>query len=294
MSFSFAVSKILSASSKLLPASLGVAITALQEARVADTRVCLTGEALYIGDRTLEPGFLTRHLLKGGILDVTVKRGASWVDLLRFAVTRQPNPSVSINMQISPDVINLIRHGGWLGDILAVFRSNWADLSVRHCQTLSGVHIHQIVIDTDPIIGVVPVTEDGKIILTQIYRRLTDHKWSWEIPKGYLDPKEDYVVCARREVMEETGAEVGEVTPLIRIYPSNGISRQQFHLYLGRVTRFQPRTSNLGEPDEGEDIAKTEAFNLEDAIEMICSGQITDASTVVGILLAQQILSRKK
>lgn len=64
----------------------------------------------------------------------------------------------------------------------------------------SGDYIHH-----DGAAAVIPVTEDGKILMVRQYRNALDRA-TLEIPAGKLDdPKEEGIVCAKRELEEETG-----------------------------------------------------------------------------------------
>ena len=78
-----------------------------------------------------------------------------------------------------------------------------------------------------------------------------------ELPAGSLDhPGEDAQDAMRRELLEELGCEVGELTEIATFYPSPGACTEQITLYFGQVTR---RTgAGGGNPEEGEKIRVVE------------------------------------
>jgi len=123
----------------------------------------------------------------------------------------------------------------------------------------------------------IAAVEDGKIVLIRQLRPSVEQRL-WEIPAGTLEPGEDPAACARRELAEETGYRAKEVTHLLSFYVAPGYSTELLHLYLAR--ELAP-----GEPsfDEAESIDNVGWFSLEEAHEMIRSGRIVDAKSIVAI-----------
>jgi len=99
-----------------------------------------------------------------------------------------------------------------------------------------------------------------------------------EVPAGKLDAKEEPAVAVRRELREETGAEVGDLYYLGEFYPSPGFCDEILHLYFGWVTSVRE-----AEPDEDEFLA-VQKISLKKAVEEVLDNKFEDGKTVALIL----------
>lgn len=101
-----------------------------------------------------------------------------------------------------------------------------------------------------------------------------------ELPAGKLEKGENPDFAAARELEEETGYKAKNWKSLGYIYTSPGYSDEKLYLYLAKDLEF------VGEhPDDGE-VLKTYEFPLDEFIEKVKSGEITDAKTVCTIMRA--------
>lgn len=129
---------------------------------------------------------------------------------------------------------------------------------------------------------IVPITEDGKILMVEQYRKPCE-MISLELPAGKLDDDEEPEVCAKRELREETGCIAGKMQKAITIHSTPGFSNEVLHMFVA---------TNLVEkkacPDEDEFISCSK-YEIPDLISMIEKGEITDAKTIIGIFLADRI-----
>jgi ADP-ribose pyrophosphatase len=122
-----------------------------------------------------------------------------------------------------------------------------------------------------------PDSPDPAILLIEQYRHAAGGS-IWEIPAGTLEPGEDPAACARRELLEETGASATELEPLTTVYTTPGFTDERIHLFLGTGL-------TLGEPDrEGDEFIKVRPLALTRVLEMIRDGEIADAKTIAGVL----------
>lgn len=135
--------------------------------------------------------------------------------------------------------------------------------------------------------AVVPLTEDGNVILVRQYR-YPFAQVMLEIPAGKLDPGEDPLVCARRELTEETGYEADEFVSLGVFYPSVAVMDEQIHLYLARGLTF--RAAN---PDADE-FLNVEQRPLKELIDLILQGNVPDGKTQSAVLKAWYLLQRQE
>ena len=136
------------------------------------------------------------------------------------------------------------------------------------------------IIRTNHASAVVPVTDDGRIVLVRQYRYAVD-ECLWEIPAGMRDPGEDAAGCAARELTEETGYRAGRIRLLTRLRTTPGFCDETIELF-----RADSLSAGQADPDPNESFELGE-FTLEEIGEMICAGEITDAKTISGILLVK-------
>ena len=133
--------------------------------------------------------------------------------------------------------------------------------------------------------AVVALTEPGKIVLVRQYRTALD-RVTVEIPAGKLDPGEDPLDCARRELREETGFTPRRIRYLTSIASSCGFSDEIIHIYLATQLEFEGAS-----PDEDE-FVNVDLVPLTELVDAVLDGKIEDAKTVVGALACDAIAHR--
>jgi len=122
-----------------------------------------------------------------------------------------------------------------------------------------------------------PPGADPTILLIRQYRYATGGEL-WEIPAGTLDPGEDPEVCARRELLEETGVTAARLQRLTSIWTTPGFTNEVIHLYLATgLTMGQPSR-------ERDEFIEVVPQPLSRVLALIRDGEIRDAKTVVAIL----------
>ena len=133
-------------------------------------------------------------------------------------------------------------------------------------------------------VGVIPVTEDGKVIIERQFRYPLNRVIT-EIPAGKLDSfTEDRLSAAKRELEEETGYTAEEWIPMGDYYPTPAYCDERITLYLARGL-------NQGQRHLDEDeFLNFEAVPLADLVEDVMSGRITDGKTQVAVLKAARML----
>lgn len=126
--------------------------------------------------------------------------------------------------------------------------------------------------------AVIPIDEDGKIIMVEQYRNASDCI-TLEIPAGTLDEKnEDPINCARRELEEETGYKTDNLEFLFKFYSSIGICDEVISIYVAKD--LVATKQNLDE----DEFVELKRYTLDELIDMIYDGSIIDNKTISSLL----------
>lgn len=134
--------------------------------------------------------------------------------------------------------------------------------------------------------AVIPIDEDGKILMVRQYRNASD-TYTLEIPAGTLDgPDEDPADCADRELEEETGYKSNDIDYLYKFYSSIGITDEVIHIYTAK--NLIETQQNLDE----HEFVEVERYTLEELIDLIFNGEIIDNKTISSILMYKESLTR--
>ena len=128
---------------------------------------------------------------------------------------------------------------------------------------------------------VVPVTSDGKIVMVTQHR-FPVNQVLLELPAGKLSKGEDPLLCAVRELEEETGYKSDNVKLLGSIYTTPGYSTEKLWIYLAKD--LKPGDHNR---EEGEFGMQVFEYSIEEVEKKINSGEIVDGKTICGIYLAR-------
>lgn len=132
-------------------------------------------------------------------------------------------------------------------------------------------------------VAVVAIDEQGRILLIRQYRHPMGRP-VWEIPAGKMDVDgEQPEETAIRELQEETDTTAESVELLTLFLNSAGWTNEKTYVYLAKGLRDVPEFQR---ENEEADIEK-KWVSLDDAYEMVRTGELDDAKTVIGILLAK-------
>ena len=133
--------------------------------------------------------------------------------------------------------------------------------------------------------AIVPVDGAGMVTMVRQHRVAID-KCTWEIPAGKLDsPTEDPFDAAKRELEEETGLQAEHWQKLTSMYTTPGFCNERISIYLATGLSQHP-----SHPDADE-FLRIKKIPLDDAIAQCMSGEIQDGKTLVGLLMAKQVVS---
>lgn len=124
-----------------------------------------------------------------------------------------------------------------------------------------------------------PLHDNGDVTLIRQYRHAVGGML-WEVPAGRIDDGEDPLASAGRELKEETGLRAGRLEKLGEFIPTPGFCSEIVHLYL--ACDLEACEQEL-EEDEYIEVVR---LPLDEAMEKVKRGEITDGKTVVSLFLA--------
>lgn len=130
--------------------------------------------------------------------------------------------------------------------------------------------------------AVVPVTDDGKILMVRQYRNALD-RYTLEVPAGGLNGAEEPTqIAAGRELEEETGYRTKQLEFLISIYTTVAFCNEKIDIYVAR--NLIKSHQNLDE----DEFINVEAYGIDELIQMIYDGKIQDSKTISAIMTYAQ------
>jgi 8-oxo-dGTP pyrophosphatase MutT (NUDIX family) len=158
-----------------------------------------------------------------------------------------------------------------------MYESDWVNVYLDDVELPDGTHIEHHVLTMPKASQTAIVLNESRdqVLLIWRHRFITD-KWGWEVPAGWVEPGEMPEEAIRREVLEETGYEVDEATPLIEYDAIPGLSTMHFTTWLvvgGRKIR----------PAEGLEASRVEWHQLTDIATQLSAGNVSDGPSLTAL-----------
>jgi ADP-ribose pyrophosphatase len=129
--------------------------------------------------------------------------------------------------------------------------------------------------------------KDPWIVIERQYRHAAN-QFLWELPAGKLDPGEDALAGAKRELAEETGYAAKKWAPLVEYYASPGFLGESMKVFLA-----EGLVAGDAHPESDEDI-EFRLVKLSEVLKMIDKGAILDGKTLTSVLLYSRRTGRKR
>ncbi len=145
------------------------------------------------------------------------------------------------------------------------------------------VHAREYVVHPGAV-AVLALLDNGNLVMERQYRYAPQREFI-EIPAGKIDPSEDILTCAQRELLEETGYVADEWAHLTTTWPCIGYADERIEYFLARGLTH--RGSRL---DDGEFLEVFE-LPLTEALEWVRMGKINDSKTIVGLFWLEKHLN---
>lgn len=172
-------------------------------------------------------------------------------------------------------------------DSAVVYEGSFIKVRKDHARMPDGqVHIREYI--THPgAVAVLALLDNGNLLLERQFRYAPQREFV-ELPAGKIDPGEDILLCAQRELLEETGYVAAEWAHLATSWPCIGYADEHIEYFLARGLSHQG--SQL---DDGEFLEVFE-LSLNDAMDWVRQGKINDSKTIVGLFWLEKTLREWK
>lgn len=155
----------------------------------------------------------------------------------------------------------------------------WLTVTRNEVTTPDGVRRSHHAVRLNTVASVTTVDEHGRALL------MRRHRWvvgtiGLESPGGIVEPGEDPLTCARRELLEETGFEAGQLELVADVEPMPGMVLSRHLVYVGRDAR------RIASPTDLEEAAELLWVPLSETAELLARGALLGTGTAVGMLVA--------
>jgi ADP-ribose pyrophosphatase len=157
-----------------------------------------------------------------------------------------------------------------------VFKGKAVTLRKDVIELPDGRRSSREIIDHPGSVSIVPVLDDGRLVLIKQFR-LATRGVIWEIPAGTMERGEKAEACARRELEEETGYRARKMELLFEAYLAPGYSVELMRFFM--ATGLEEREQKTDE----EEIIEVKRLALRSVIRMIESNEIKDAKSIAAI-----------
>lgn len=164
-----------------------------------------------------------------------------------------------------------------------VYDGHFLQVSRDRVQLPDGKVSHREYIRHPGAVVILPLLDDGRVLLERQFRYPND-KVFVEFPAGKIDPGEDHLDCAKRELEEETGYTATDWRFVCTIHNAIAYSDEHLELFLARGL-----VAGEAKLDDGEFIELFTA-TVPELLEMVKTGQVTDVKTIIGAFWLEKIV----
>ncbi|GGE54269.1 NUDIX hydrolase [Priestia taiwanensis] len=159
-----------------------------------------------------------------------------------------------------------------------IFTGRVISLQVDEVELPDGKKGKREIVKHPGAVAIIAMTDEGKLVLVEQFRKAME-RTLMEIPAGKLEPGEEPIVTAGRELEEETGYVCEEMEHVTSFYTSPGFADEYIHIFEAKGLRKKENAASL---DEDEFVELLEV-TLEEAAVLMKEGKIHDAKTVYAL-----------
>ncbi|MBV7535426.1 NUDIX hydrolase [Duganella sp. sic0402] len=149
-------------------------------------------------------------------------------------------------------------------------------------QLPNGKHTKREYILHPGAVVILPLLDDGTVLMERQFRYPL-HDVFIEFPAGKIDPGENPLIAAKRELEEETGYTGGEWQYVTKIHNAIAYSDEYLDLYLARGLK-----AGAQKLDEGE-FLETFTATIDELLQWVREGKISDVKTIIGIFWLEKL-----
>jgi ADP-ribose pyrophosphatase len=163
-----------------------------------------------------------------------------------------------------------------------VYEGRVVNLRVDTVELPDGRLSTREIVEHTGAVAIVPLLGEKQVVMVKQFRQAAGQVLT-EIPAGTIEAGESPEDCAARELIEETGYKAAKLTRMFSTYLAPGYSEEMLHTFLAEDL-------SPAQLDHDEDeFVQVVMVDLEDAVDMITFGEVRDAKTVCGLLMARRL-----
>lgn len=163
-----------------------------------------------------------------------------------------------------------------------IFEGRVINLRVDTVQLPNGRTSTREIIEHKGAVAIVPMLDKETVVMVRQFRQAVG-RVILEIPAGGLEIGEDPIDCARRELAEEIGYHPEKLTELCCSYLAPGYSSEKMYTFLAEDLRLESKDR------DADEFIEVVPVKLIDVTEMIRTGEIVDAKSISGLLIAARL-----
>ncbi len=167
-----------------------------------------------------------------------------------------------------------------------IFDGKLFEIRIDKIRLANGLIVNREIVHHRGSVGIIALQDEKKVVMIRQFRYPAGMNLL-EIPAGTLEPNEEPLECAKRELIEETGYQAKSFQPLGEIYLAPGYCTEKIHLF------FATNLEKIGQSTEVDEKISVELLHFDEVISKIHERKIIDSKSISGIYLASPLISKK-